>query len=234
MSHFNIDKAPPPVRAPNREAIQDLDRTFAERKREERRQRSLQTCHRPALRPALKPYNERSEAFVPQCSARLINDPGLSDGARRCALKIIELVYRRHREDRQILCTVNYLAKCLGRSQRTVQYYLAQLRSRGYIRHDVIASERARMCVGIVITLLKPIFPKHEWPVQAKPSKKSGVQRFSQRYTPNIERKRFQERVSVEDWAWRCMEGVYRALLSSRSGLSLPETGQPAALRCLA
>lgn len=152
---------------------------------------------------------------MPQFSARLLNDPGLSDGARRCAMKLIELVYRRNREHRHIQCTVNYLAKCLGRSQRTVQYYLARLRRRGYIRHDVIASQRARMCIGIVVTLLKPVFPKHEWPTPAGKPATSGVQRYSRRYTPNINRRRFQEKVSVERWTLRCMDGVFRAFVKT-------------------
>lgn len=229
MSHPGITP-----RMPNAQAIQDLGENLAAINRENRRNRSLQSCHRPAIRPEPVKYRSRSEGYAPPIAARVLNDPGLTDGARRCAAKLMELAYRRNRRGRAFSGTVLYLAKCLGRSERTVQNYLAQLRGRGYIRHEVVTSDQARMCVGVFITLLGPLFPKHhreEWPVKAM---NSGVKPDSQNYIPNTKKKGSQARVSVEDWAWRCMEGVYRALLSSRSGLSLPETGQPAALRCLA
>lgn len=200
---------------PNPAAIQRLGEDLAAIQYQQRRDRSLQTGHRPATKPKPLAFNSNSQAYVPQASARLLNDPGLTDGARRCALKLMELIYRRNRQGRGFQCTVAFIARSLGRSERTVQTYLAQLRGRGYIRHDVIASDRARMCIGIFITLLKPLFPKHhedEWPVSAV---NSGVKKDSQNYRPNIRKKGLAHRVTVEHWALRCMDGVFRSLMKT-------------------
>jgi hypothetical protein len=201
----------PIPKSPSREAITALDSEL-------RRIRSLKTCHRPALKAPASPYRGNSQAYVPQFSARLLNDPGLTDGARRCALKLVELIYRRNRAGRGIQCTVSYLAKALSRSERTIQTYLAQLRERGYIRHEVIASEKARMCIGIFIALLAPVFPRHdrgEWPVRAM---KSGVKPDSENYNLNIIYKH-EYRFTADHWALKCMDGVFRALMKSDQGL---------------
>ena len=65
----------------------------------ERRRRSLQTSHRYALteRPR-KAALRATNAYVPELSARLDNDPDLTDGARRCARKLAELTYRSRRD----------------------------------------------------------------------------------------------------------------------------------------
>ncbi|MEQ1908043.1 MAG: hypothetical protein ABMA15_04430 [Vicinamibacterales bacterium] len=204
-------------RAPNAQAIHAFGEDLAAIAREKRRRRSLQTCHRPAIKPEPTPYRRPSQAYVPQFSARLLNDPGLTDGARRCAIKLLELAYRRNRTERAYQGTVSYLAKALGRSERAVQAYLALLRSRGYIRHEIVTSERARMCIGIIVTLLTPLFPKHHesgWPHHAKPIG-SGVNRFSENYRPDLEKRRGAMRLSVEHWSMRCMDGVFRALMKS-------------------
>lgn len=204
-------------RAPNAAAIQQLGEDLALRAREQRRCRSLRTCHRPALRPQAPAYNGNSAAFVPQIAARVFNDPGLTDGARRCAVKLMELVYRRNRERRHIGCTVSYLAKCLGRSERTIQNYLCQLRGRGYIRHEVVTSNKARMCIGIFITLLRPMFPRHhsdQWPQSAG---KSGVQPDSQNYIQNNNKRFFRGREDVQYWTLKCMDGVFRAFMKTQT-----------------
>jgi hypothetical protein len=68
---------------------------------EARRARALRTCHRPSLnerpRRATPPDNG---AYVPETAARIENDPNLTDGARRCARKIMEETYRRNRDGR--------------------------------------------------------------------------------------------------------------------------------------
>jgi hypothetical protein len=69
---------------------------------------------------------------VPPIAARVFNDPGLTDGARHCAMTLMELVYRRNREGHHIGCTVSYLKKALSRSERTVPNYLCQLRAGVY------------------------------------------------------------------------------------------------------
>ena len=91
----------------------------------------------------------------------------LTDGARRCARKIVEETYRRDRVERKLQVTVNYLAKTLGRSCRTIQRYLRQLEREGYLSIQVLASHRSRLCIGLVIQLLTPLFPRHhkdQWP----------------------------------------------------------------------
>ncbi len=211
--HFISDKVPPPIRRPNAEALRQLTAHLEEGAR--RRSTALRTCHRPRIRPERAAYSGNSSAYVPQFSARLLNDPNLSDGARRCAVKLLELVYRRNRTGRSYQGTVLYLAKCLQRSERSIQNYLAQLRAGGYIRHEVITSARARMCVGVFITLLEPLFPKHharEWPVQTM---KSGVKKDSQNYRPESKYRRSGKREEVEHWALRCMDGVFRSLMKT-------------------
>jgi hypothetical protein len=98
---------------------------------------------------------------------------------------------------------------------RAPQNYLCELRTRGYIRHEVVRSHKARMCIGIFITLLDPIFPRHhrkEWPAQ-KNGGKSGVQKNSEKYLQFSKYTYFQERVSVARWTWKCMDGVFRAFM---------------------
>jgi hypothetical protein len=202
-------------RAPNAKAIDALGKDLAAIAREKRRLTSLRTCHRPSVNTTpIKPIGA-TQAFTPQYSARLLNDPRLSDGARRCGAKLLELAYRRDRAGRTFRGTVVYLSKALGRSERAVQNYLAQLRAGGYIRHEVLVSERARMSIGILITLLAPLFPKHhkaEWPVQAA---FPGVKKDSENYSPRFQKRRRERRVPVEEWALRCMDGVFRSLMTT-------------------
>lgn len=219
----------PQLTAPDAGAIQRLGDELAAREKAKRRQRSLQTCHRPSHKEPLAPYAHSTGGYVPQFSARLLNDPRLSDGARRCAAKLLELAYRRDRAGRSFEGTVLYLAKCLGRSERAVQYYLAQLRAGGYIRHQVIKSQRARMCVGVLITLLTPCFPRHHansWPVAAKSSAKSGVQGFSENYRARFKTRGQGGLIDVETWTYRCMDGVFRALMASVPLTAAPSTGR--------
>lgn len=214
-SHHHGKDLPRMPKKPNALAIQQVGEDLAASARNKRRQRSLETCHRPAFTIRKPQYRSETGAYVPQFSARVLNDPRLSDGARRCAAKLMEITYRKDRAGRSYRGTVLYLAKCLHRSERAVQGYLAQLRAGGYIRHQVIRSERARMCVGIFITLLEPLFPKHHasgWPLKLE---KSGVKKDSENYTPNILRREFQPLLEVEHWAMLCMDGVFRALMKT-------------------
>ena len=109
--------------------------------REARRKRSLQRCHHFSLyeRPRHEPQ-KNTGGFVPQASAGIENDPNLTDGARRCARKIMELAYRSNRSGRTLDVTVTYLAKTLGKCRRTVQRYLRLLQREGYIRVEVVAA----------------------------------------------------------------------------------------------
>ena len=111
-----------------------------------RRERSLKHCHMPAAPKPRHPSPRDSGAYVPELAARLDNDQNLTDGARRCARKLAEYIYRRNRADREAQITVRYLSKALDRCRRTVQRYLRQLEREGYIEVHVIPSERTRMC----------------------------------------------------------------------------------------
>lgn len=192
----------------------------------ERRRRSLQTCHRykASGRTRRAPQAE-SRGYVPELAARLDNDPNLTDGARRCARKIAEATYRQNREGRSLAVTVTYLARTLGRCRRTVQRYLRQLEDGGYIAVDVIASHRTRMSIGLVVSLLTPLFAAHHrarWPgARGNPgaTRESQIQRSIDSYT------RQGRRIPVQDWAMHCMDGVFRALMATN-----PLAGPPVLL----
>jgi hypothetical protein len=210
-------------------AHRELKNRIAERQQSfptvdcQRRRRSLQTCHRYAVteRPrgaALRDNN----AYVPELSARVENDPHLTDGARRCARKLAELTYRSRRETRALPVTVSYLARALGRCRRTVQRYLRQLESEGYVAVDVVASQRSRMCVGLVVRLLGPLLAAHHrdrWPGSRS---NPGV-------TPKSHNQSHKDyfqadgcRLTVEQWALRCMNGVFRSLMKTNPLAALP------------
>lgn len=182
----------------------------------ERRMRSLRSCHRPSryARPQYEPPADTG-AYVPELSARLDNDRNLTDGARRCARKIAELTYRSNRAGRALDVTVSYLVKALGRCRRSVQRYLRQLEEVGYIRADVVKGARSRMCVGLVVTLLAPLFPRHHrdrWPERlANPGATQESQ--NQRFISSITGKRHV--ISRNEWAMRCMDGVFRSLMKT-------------------
>ena len=183
---------------------------------EVRRMRSLRSCHRPShdTRPEYEPPADTG-AYVPELSARLDNDRNLTDGARRCARKIAELTYRSNRAGRSLDVTVSYLVKALGRCRRTVQRYLRQLEEAGYIRADVVKGARSRMCVGLMLTLLAPLFPRHHrdrWPERvANPGATQESQ--NQRFIDSIAGKN--RLIGRHEWTRRCMDGVFRSLMKT-------------------
>lgn len=184
---------------------------------EARRLRALRTCHRPSLkeRPAKKLAQDHG-AYVPEMAALLENDPNLTDGARRCARKIMEETYRRNRHGRTFDVTVSYLAEALGKCRRSVQRYLRQLEEGGYVGIDVACGHRSRLCVGLVIRLLAPLFPRHHrerWPgALGNPGA-----------TPESQNQRFKLIVSRQNWAMRCMDGVFRSLMKTNPLAGLPK-----------
>ena len=188
-----------------------------------RRKRSLQTCHRFAVteRPR-KPAPRDSNAYVPELAAQIDNDPNLTDGARRCARKLAELTYRSHRDSRSLPVTVTYLARALGRCRRTVQRYLRQLEGEGYVAVDIVASSRSRMCVGLVVRLLAPLFAVHHrerWPgSRANPG--ATPKSLNQSHKGYFQAEGC--RISVEHWALRCMNGVFRSLMQTNPLAGLP------------
>ena len=169
-----------------------------------RRERSLRCCHLPSYERPLLPVRETG-AFVPEMSARIDDDPNLTDGARRCARKIAEYTYRHFREDRCSRITVTWLMKALGKCRRTVQRYLRLLERCGYIRVSVVASQCTRMAVGLAVDLLSPLLPRHcGW---SGKSMKPGATFLSHNKTRNI--------IPRHLWALRCMDGVFRALVKT-------------------
>lgn len=189
----------------------------------DRGQRSLNTCHRyAAAEPVRKPSPPETRAYVPELSARIEDDPNLTDGARRCARKLAELTYRKNRDARVLPVTVTYLGLCLGRCRRTVQRYLRQLEREGYVTVQVVASARSRLCIGLMVWLRAPLLAAHHrdrWPAsQANPGA-----------TPESQIKRFKGysgqkvyRLSVEHWALRCMDGVFRSFMKTNPLANLP------------
>jgi DNA-binding transcriptional MocR family regulator len=144
-------------------------------------------------------------------AARIENDRNLTDGARRCARKLTEYVYRRNRDHREAEITVSYLMKVLGRCRRTVQRYLRQLEREGYIDVRVVPSERTRMCFGLLIRLLNPLLPRHRrhhWPEKAgNPDATTESQIYIQRF----KRRPIQRAL----WAFICCEGVWRSYMKT-------------------
>lgn len=181
-----------------------------------RRERSLQTCHRYSLyeRPRFGPPAE-SGAFVPAASARIENDRNLTDGARRCARKVLEETYRRNRQGRALEITVSYLAQGLGRCRRTIQRYLRLLEREGYIGVEVVRGQRSRLCTGLVIHLLGPLFPRHhkkKWPERLK---EAGATTESQNHKLIDYQQKTKTRIPRREWALKCMDGVFRALMKT-------------------
>jgi hypothetical protein len=177
----------------------------------ERRTRSLRHCHLPAEPKARHPAPRDTGAYVPEMSARIDNDQNLTDGSRRCARKIAEYVYRKNRAGREAFITVPYLAKALGRCRRTVQRYLRQLEREGYIDVRVLPSERTRMCFGLLVRLLPPLFPKHrrhKWPGNVRNSGATGVsQIYNQGYLIRPMKRSL--------WAFLCCQGVWRGYMKT-------------------
>jgi hypothetical protein len=182
----------------------------------ERSRRSRQTCHRFSLyeQPRHSPPPETG-AYVPELGARLEDDRNLTDGARRCARKLAEYAYRRDRKGRGAEITVTYLMDALGRCRRSVQRYLRLLEREGYVRVAVVYGERSRMCAGLVVQLLAPLFAPHHakrWPGSAAIPDATAESQNESRYSF---RGRTHRRMPVDQWALRCMDGVFRSLMTT-------------------
>ncbi len=149
-------------------------------------------------------------------SARIEDDRNLTDGARRCARKLAEYVYRKNRAARAGDITVTWLMRALGKSRRTVQRYLRQLEREGYIAVEVVHA-RTRMCAGLFVELLAPLLPRHhrqKWPQKLMDS---DAPQMSQNNRPRY-------KYSRESWALRCMDGVFRSFMKTLPPLpALPD-----------
>ena len=129
-----------------------------------------------------------SGAYVPASAANLENDPNLTDGARRCARKLMEETHRRDRKERTLQVNVSYLAKGLGRCRRTVQRYLAMLEREGYSASRSWPASSSRMCIGLIVQLLPSLFPRHQREVMAGEARKSAKTSDRRRRNPQKSR----------------------------------------------
>ena len=172
-----------------------------------RQWRSLRCCHLLAEAKPRHALPRDNGSYVPELAARIENDPNLTDGARRCARKLAEYIYRRDRQTRTAEITVTYLMRSLRRDRRTVQRYLRLLEHAGYISVEVIYAG-TRMCAGLLVALLTPLFARHhrhQWPDRLI---KKDAARKSQNHRLRI-------KYSRESWALRCMDGVFRSLMKT-------------------
>jgi hypothetical protein len=172
-----------------------------------RQLRSLRCCHLPAEPSSRHPSPHSTGAYTPELAARIDDDRNLTDGARRCARKLAEYIYRRNREGHTAEITVTYLVRALGRCRRTVQRYLRQLEREGYIAVEVVHTG-TRLCAGLMVKLLAPLFPRHGWPqklIKPDATSKSQNNRFRYGY----------RQIPRESWALRCMDGVFRSLMQT-------------------
>ena len=187
---------------------------------ETRRLRSLRSCHLPAGPKPRHPSPRPSGSYIPELASRLEDDRNLTDGARRCARKLAEYVYRRNREIRAAEITVTYLMRALGTCRRTVQRYLRELEQEGYIGVEIIYAG-TRMCKGLLVELLAPLFPRHhrqKWPEKLiDPDATQKSQNDKSRFKTVL--------IPRREWAARCCEGVWRAWEKVRPPLpALPVT----------
>lgn len=218
--HLQIDRRPPPIEDVVRRMKARIERDGIRienipssaslpptTRNEDRRQRSLRSCHLPTeSKPRHAPPPD-SDAYVPEMSARIEDDRNLTDGARRCARKLAEYIYRKNRSERAGDITVTWLMRALGKSRRTVQRYLRQLEREGYIAVEVVHA-RTYMCVGLFVELLAPLLPRHhrrKWPQKLMDSDAPQ--------TSQNNRTRY--KYSRESWALRCMDGVFRSFMKT-------------------
>jgi DNA-binding transcriptional ArsR family regulator len=168
-----------------------------------RQMRSYRTCWLPAQEKPLRAPPRESGAYVPEMATRLEDDRNLTDGARRCARKLAEYVYRRNRDSRAAEITVTWLMKALRKSRRSVQRYLRELERAGYISVAVIHAG-TRMCAGLMVELLATLIPRHGWPQKLI---KPDAPKLSQKH-------RFRNKtrlISRVLWAVRCTDPIRRA-----------------------
>ena len=184
---------------------------------EAKKQLALETSHRFSKNRYSWDETPRFEdpvdsgAYTPQVNMKLIHDRNLTDSARRISMFVMRHTYQDNRSGRYIGMTVSFIMKGLALSRRTVQRSLTLLETRGYFRCEVAHNTKTKMCVGLIIRLLSPIFPGHhkdKWPKKREnpeasnlPLKKGQV--YKSIYTAK-------KKVLRITWALKCMNGVAR------------------------
>ena len=191
-----------------------------------RQQRSLEASHRFSAKRFSWTEQPRyaepveTDEYVPETNMKLIKDRNLTDSARRIALFVLRHTYQDNRAGRFIGMTVSFIANGLSISRRTVQRSLTLLETRGYFRCEVAKGEETRMCIGLIIHLMKPLFPAHRkesWPEKRRKSGASSLSNKQTHFFNTIYKAKV--KVSRLTWAMRCMNGVARSLseLSQRN-----------------
>lgn len=187
---------------------------------EVKRKRALGTSHQFASNRYSwnsEPIYEVGETrdFVPQVSMRIVNDRNLTDSARRLALFIMRQAYQDSRAERCIGMTVSFVMGGLAISRRTVQRCLTLLEKLGYLQCEVATAGETKMCIGLVVRLLEPLFPKHHkksWPANrinpgaSRVSQKQSIYKNTSKEICNAP-----NRVLRLSWALKCMAGAARA-----------------------
>jgi len=173
-----------------------------------RRQRSLQTCWRYRSQ-SKAPYSmPKTQGYTPEISERVDKDRNLNSSARDTLRFIVRDAYRKARDTRILRITVSFIAHGRAMSTRAIQYHLRVLQKAGYIGAHILKNSVTGMIEGLEIELLEPIFPEHhreKWPQSIR---KSGAQFISEK-----KRSLLYITESIQEWASRCMLGVYRSYL---------------------
>ena len=184
-----------------------------------KRQLALQTSHRFKHDRFTWEEGARYEEpadngeYCPQINMKLVKDRNLTDSARRIAMFIMQKAYQDNRAGRYIGMTVSYMMKGLSISRRTVQRSLTLLETRGYFRCEVAKGDQSRMCIGLIVHLLTPLFAKHhkeKWPKRRRNPDASPMPQKQIHFYKRI----YQgcQRTSRFLWSMRCMAGVERVL----------------------
>ena len=103
---------------------------------------------------------------------------------------VMQKTYQDNRTGRYIGMTVSYMMKGLSISRRTVQRSLTLLETLGYFRCEVAKGDQSRMCIGLIVHLLTPLFAKHhkeKWPKrrrnpEASPMPQKQIQFYKKIY----------------------------------------------------
>lgn len=199
-------------------------------KYEVKRRRALGTSYRFSSNRygwGTKPRYEVEEArdYVPQISMTVVNDRNLTDSARRIVMFIMRHAYQDSRSERFIGMTVSFIMEGLVLSRRTVQRCLTLLETLGYLQCEIATGGETKMCIGLIINLLSPLFPKHHkesWPERRT---NSGASPMSQKQTEYINTSKgisngAVHRISRLNWALKCLAGVARCAYKADPALT--------------
>ena len=81
--------------------------------------------------------------------------------------------------------------------------------------NSVILGEGSRMCTGLKIRLLKPVFPRHhekKWPVKVE---NPDAQMDSLNYWSEYIYTEEMETTPVHNWAVKCMDGIFKRFMQT-------------------